>query len=212
VAKLKDSVKTVSEHWRNSPYYTEAEQWTWVFWNEDRPFRRFFERLDLESVLELACGHGRHAEQMSARAGKLILMDVLPENIDACKRRLAARKNVEYAVNNGFDFRPVPDAECSAVFCYDAMVHFSPDLIESYLSDTVRVLRPGGMALYHHSNYAAPDDRHYGENPHARNRMTKAQFATYAERAGLTVVEQIVMDWGNVPDLDCLSLLQRPAR
>ena len=36
------------------------------------------------------------------------------------------------------------------------MVHFSADLVQAYLRDTARVLKPGGMALYHHSNYPAP--------------------------------------------------------
>lgn len=212
MSKLRDSVKTVSAHWRNSPYYADAERWTWVFWNEDRPFRRLFEKLNLESVVELACGHGRHAEQMAARAGKIVLMDVLEENVDACKQRLSRFKHITYVVNNGFDFRPVRDGECTAVFCYDAMVHFSPDLVEAYVKDTARVLSAHGLALYHHSNYDAPDDRHYGENPHARNRMTKETFAEFAKRAGLEIVEQVVMDWGDVRNLDCLTLLRRPAQ
>ena len=35
-----------------------------LFWDEHLPFRPFFERLDLTATLELACGHGRHAEMI----------------------------------------------------------------------------------------------------------------------------------------------------
>jgi len=35
------------------------------------------------------------------------------------------------------------------------MVHFSADLVQAYLRDTARVLKPRGMALYHDSNLPA---------------------------------------------------------
>jgi ubiquinone/menaquinone biosynthesis C-methylase UbiE len=206
---ISKSVEIVSEPWRNSPYYADAEGWTWMFWDAESPFRRFFDRLDVESMVELACGHGRHAEKIAARAGRLALMDVLPENIEVCRQRFARFANIECFVNSGVDFQPLGDASVSAIYCYDAMVHFSPDIVEAYLHDTARVLRSGGMALYHHSNYPAPFDRHYGHNPHARNHMTKALSSTLAQRSGLAVIEQRLLDWGNVEGLDCLSLVAR---
>jgi len=63
------------------------------------------------------------------------------------------------------------------------------------------------MALFHHSNYPAPLDRHYGQNPHSRNHMTQKLFTTYAEAAGLTVIESVVIPWGKEPDLDCITLV-----
>ncbi len=209
MASIKRSVDTVSQPWRESPYYAEAEQWTWLFWELGGQFRTLFDRLDTEVILELACGHGRHGEKIVSQAKNLILMDVLEENIKVCRERFSAFSNVLFVVNNGFDFQPIESGSCTGIFSYDAMVHFSPDLVEAYLKDTARVLKPGGLALYHHSNYPAPLDRHYGQNPHARNHMTKNLFADYARRSGLVVVEQVVIQWGGTPDLDCLSLVAR---
>jgi hypothetical protein len=48
----------VGAAWRQSPYYDDAERWTILFWNDETPFRKFFDQLDLTTVLELACGHG----------------------------------------------------------------------------------------------------------------------------------------------------------
>lgn len=90
------------------------------------------------------------------------------------------------------------------------MVHFSPDIVQNYLKDAARILKPEGMGLFHHSNYAAPMDRHYGQNPHARNHMTKDLFAYFAAQAGLKVVESVVIDWSTSKDLDCVSLVRRP--
>jgi SAM-dependent methyltransferase len=202
------SVRTIGQAWKQSPYYADAEQWTFIFWDEDGPFRRLFERLDLSSTLELACGHGRHAEQMAARASRLTLMDIHENNLEVCRNRLSMHEHVTCIRNNGYDFRPVAERSLTAIFCYDAMVHFSADLVESYLNDVKRVLAPGGSALLHHSNYAAPENRPYGQNPHARNHMTFDLFKTFAASAGLAVEDSEVVDWGGVKSLDRLTLLR----
>lgn len=207
---LQSSVDHVGEPWKESAYYRDAEQWTFIFWDPGHPFRAWFDRLDLRNVLELACGHGRHAERVAPMAGQLTLMDIHEANLEACRARLAAFGNVRYVCNDGYDFQPVPDASLTAIFCYDAMVHFSQDLVAAYLRDAARVLAPGGMALLHHSNYDGPQTPHYGMNPQARNWMTMGKFRAFAEDAGLEVVESKTLDWGPEVALDGLTLLRRP--
>ena len=207
---LEKDISVVAEAWAASRYYVEAEQWTHLFWAESTPFRRFFNRLDLTSVVELACGHGRHAANIVRAAGSITMIDIFDQNLEACRNRLGGYPNVSFVKGDGSTFRPVEDNSTTAVFCYDAMVHFSPEMVRAYLEDAARILRPGGMALFHHSNYPAPPDRHYGKNPHARNHMTLALFAGMAEHAGLPVTEAVTLPWGGVADLDCLSLLTKP--
>ena len=206
---LDKSVEIVAAPWRASPYYASAEQWTHIWWSDKSIFKHLFEKLDLTSTLELACGHGRHSEIVADLTPDLTLMDILPENIEACKRRLALRNNVNYYVNNGYDFNPLEACSLSSVFCYDAMVHFSPDIVASYLKDAFRVLTNGSMALLHHSNYGVESQEHYGLNPHARNYMTMELFENLASEAGLSIVESVKLDWGNETDLDRVSLLQK---
>jgi SAM-dependent methyltransferase len=210
MADLRQSVGIVGEAWKDSPYYAEAEQWTFVFWETGRPFRDFFDQLDLTSVIELACGHGRHSERVAPLTSKMALMDIHDENLEVCRQRLGSFPHVSILKNNGYDYRPLEDASATALFCYDAMVHFSPDVVASYLKDTARVLAPGGMALFHHSNYYSEKDRHYGQNPHARNKMSMAIFRGYATAAGLEVVSSKAINWGGVDDLDGLTLVRRP--
>ena len=195
--------------WKQSPYYEQAERWTHLFWSEGSVFRTLFDRLELASVVELACGHGRHAAQVVARCGLLTLVDMHVENVEFCRHRLAVSHNVDYVVNNGFDLRPLPDAGTTALFCYDAMVHFAPDVVGAYLFETARVLKPGGQALFHHSNFAGAPAWSADMNPHARNFMTRNLFAILARGAGLTVSESVVIRWGNAPNLDCITLLRR---
>ena len=207
---LKQSVATVGEAWKSSPYYADAERWTFRFWEHGRKFRDFFDLMDLRETVELACGHGRHAERVAPLAGRLTLVDIHQENLDACRARLQRFDNVAYLRNEGFDYRPLPDESTTAIYCYDAMVHFSADLVASYLADTARVLARNGMALYHHSNYDRDQGLHYGQNPHARNIMSIPRFRSLAEAAGLEVLQSVALDWGNEPDLDGLTLVRKP--
>lgn len=87
-AKLEESVAVVSAPWVTSPYYDDAERWTFIFWDENRPFRRLFNSLDLTGALELSCGHGRHAERVASMTDNLTLVDIFESNLDFCRNRL----------------------------------------------------------------------------------------------------------------------------
>jgi ubiquinone/menaquinone biosynthesis C-methylase UbiE len=208
---IEKSVGDVASVWKESPYYADAERWTHLFWGDGTIFRSMLDRMTLGDVIELAGGHGRHAEQIASRCSSVTLMDIHQENIDACRARLGHLPNVEFILNNGYNFQPIDDATISAIFCYDAMVHFSPDVVRSYLIDSARVLVPGGMALYHHSNLNAPDSS-WARNPHARNHLTQELFRQFCSEANLNLVESAPISWGRVENLDCVSLVQkRPA-
>jgi len=45
--KLGKSAAVVGAPWVESPYYDDAERWTFMFWDEDKDFRRLFDKLDL---------------------------------------------------------------------------------------------------------------------------------------------------------------------
>lgn len=206
---IKKEVDVIKAPWENSPYYKDAERWTHLFWAEHTKFRQFFNRLDLSTVVELACGYGRHSEVVAQLANKLILIDVFDENLDKCRSRLKKFNNVTYYLGNGFDFSPVKSCSCTSIFCYDAMVHFSIDIVASYIMETSRVLKSGGMALYHHSNYMGPKLAHYGQHPHARNIMNFDFLVSHSRNSGLEVLDTVSLDWGGIADLDRLTLLYK---
>jgi ubiquinone/menaquinone biosynthesis C-methylase UbiE len=205
---IEDSVRQVATAWKDSVYYKGAEEWTPIFWNEGTVFRSMFDELDLTNVIELAAGHGRHTEQIAERCGHATLMDIHQENIDACRARLGHHPRIDFILNNGYNFQPLGDDTVSAIFCYDAMVHFNPDVVESYLLDTHRVLHKGGKALYHHSNYTAPGSV-YSNNPHGRNHMPEELFVSLCEKAGLDILESKSIHWGTFEKMDRVSLVQK---
>jgi SAM-dependent methyltransferase len=213
-ASLGRSVEEVARFWHQDPYYDRAEQADWLsaFWtagNPQRPFRRMFDALNLRSAAELACGHGRHAAQIYQQVPALVLIDVVPENVAFCRERFSGASNVACMRNDGASFRPLPDDFLTAIYCYDAMVHFEFDVVISYIKDTARVLQAGGRALYHHSILDCFPGLDHRRTPGGRNFMSQQLFLHAARRAGLRVLESVTFDW-DAPNTDCLTLLEKP--
>jgi SAM-dependent methyltransferase len=210
---LTDVASTEAAIWEKNSYYEDAENWTWLFWDDSHPFKPLFRQLDLTATAELACGYGRHAEHLltnySHELEHLTLIDILPSNVDHCRSRIGHRNDVTFLVNSGADFQPIAGSALTSIYCYDAMVHFNHMVVKSYLEDAFRVLRPGGKALFHHSNYSIDTNFHFGMNPHARAYMPVGRFHRYATEAGFEVCSQVTIPWGEVKELDCLTLLAK---
>lgn len=167
-----------------------------VFWGESSPFRKMFAQLDTSNIVELACGRGRHVPWYMNKAETIILIDILEKNIELCKERFKNIDKISCYVNSGCDMTMVGDNSASAVFSYDSMVHFESIDVFHYLQETYRVLKPGGMALYHHSNNDKDYKATFLSGESGRNYMSMSLFAHFADRAGLRVVEQVEVPWG----------------
>lgn len=190
-------------------YYAKAENELDTFWNPNSVFVKMFEQLNLDSVIELAAGRGRHVPMYKEKAKKILLVDILPKNINICKQRFTDEQKIEYYCNDGYDLKELADNSYKSLFCYDAMVHFELMDIYSYLKDIFRVLERGGKALIHHSNNTSDYKNDFSNTQHRRNYMSKDIFAYLACRCGFSVIEQRCIAWGDIPDLDCVSLLRK---
>lgn len=192
-------------------YYkeVESEDSIRIFWDKDSRFFKMFMMLDLANVIELACGHGRHVDQYKQNASEITLVDILDKNILYCRKRFSNETKIAYYVNNGHDLSELESNVYSAVFSYDAMVHFEMMDIFEYLRETQRVLKPGGRALFHHSNNTEDYKVTFSTGTSGRNYMSAQLFAYLANRAGLKVMKQQVIDWGEVSNLDCLTLVEK---
>ena len=188
-----------------NPYFAHAETHMEGLWNG--LVLPFIGGCDFTRTVDLAAGHGRNSVRLATLADQLTIIDIQPGNIEVCKQRFSDRANISFFVNNGFDLMPLRDGDVTLVYCFDAMVHFDSDVVRSYLRDTRRVLVPGGRAFFHHSNYSGGDD--WRTSPSSRNFMTKELFAHYAHKEKLSLVSQRVINWGNTPNIDCLTLVKR---
>lgn len=177
------------------------------FW-DNTPCHKLFSCMNPQNIVELACGRGRHVHRYLPLADHVTLVDVLEKNIEICKKKFKDFSNITYYKNNGRDFSELPNNAYTALFTYDAMVHFELLDIAQYLQETYRILVDGGMALFHHSNNSSDYKASFENAPHGRSFMSKDIFAYLAHRAGLKIVKQTVVDWG-IPALDCLTLVSK---
>jgi len=184
-----------------------------IFWGINSPFYGMFKQLDLSNVIELACGEGRHVCKYLESAGHIVLVDILENNLEVCKERYKESDKISYYCNNGNNLEKLKDNRYSALFTYDAMVHFEMLDIYSYLKDVFRVLVPGGKALFHHSNNGKNYKTGFLSNVQCRNFMSKELFAYMAYKCGFEIIAQQVIDWGKgedfVKDLDCITLVEK---
>lgn len=166
--------------------------------------------IDYSHVIDFACGYGRNTDFLLKLAEQVTMIDVNMHNVEYCRVKYSANSNVVVRECNGYDLRNIGTETGTFFYTFDSMVHFPPKIIEAYLPEFFRVLRRGGYALIHHSNYTAAGPRaDFRENPHWRNYMSAQLFASIAEATGFSIVEQTVHAWG-IPELDCVTVLRRP--
>jgi SAM-dependent methyltransferase len=200
--------RLISAH-KGSPYYEQAEKADWlaVFWSADSRFFPLFKQLDLTNVIDFACGHGRHTAQFLDRAGRVTLIDANAAAIDACRKRFARSPNVRCEVNDGTQL-PCASRSCNAFLSYDALVHFEATDLIALLSEIARVLKPGGRALLHYSNYQDNPTGTYSDNPHWRNFFSEPMMLHFASRVGLHSIASMTFPWCDESGMDALTLLE----
>lgn len=195
-------------------YFEHAEEFMPMQWQ--RTIWPIIKDEEFGSTLEIACGHGRNTEFLRRNAKSIDLVDVNQVCIDACKSRFGSEKDgcvFRYHVTTGNSL-PVPSDSISFVYTWDSMVHFDKLVVRDYVLEVFRVLKPGGSAFLHHSNYGtvAPDSS-WTKNHGNRSDMTAQLMRQYAQEAGLSIKFQrlsgIADGWG-IDDLDCLTLVTKP--
>jgi ubiquinone/menaquinone biosynthesis C-methylase UbiE len=165
--------------------------------------------MDLQNVVEIGCGRGRHAAQCLDQIGRITLVDINEANIAACRERFRDRTNVAFLRTEGGTLVGVEDGMATAVFSYDAMVHFEASDVISYIFETHRILRSGGRALFHYSNYDQNPGGFYRDNPGHRNFFSERMMRHFADRSGFKVVKHTVFSWSGSQVLsDAMVLLQ----
>jgi SAM-dependent methyltransferase len=207
------------EEWSHSWGGSEA-QWFNVIYPRVHAF------LPAGSILEIAPGFGRWTNFLRRYCSKLTLVDLAAKCIEACKQRFATDSHISYYVNDGKSLAMVPDCTIDFVFSFDSLVHGESDVIESYLAQLARKLKPNGIGFIHHSNIGEypmsrfrPSEKvperirefltrlGYYDRYHARAfSMTAQRFERYCQQAGLQCIGQEIMDWGSRSLIDCLSL------
>jgi SAM-dependent methyltransferase len=99
-------------------------------------------------ALDFGCGAGRLAHALSARFEEVVGVDVSPVMIERAALLTAGQPNVTLVVNREPSLRRFPDGDFDLVYTNLVLQHVpTPELIEGYVRELVRVTAPGGIAL-----------------------------------------------------------------
>ncbi len=154
-------------------------------------------RRDL-SVLEIAPGAGRFTTELLRVGHQFYLVDLNKACIDLCRERFKYYPNITYFVNDGVSLSMIPDDSVDLAVSFDSLVHVEPAIIERYVEQLVRKVRPGGLIWLDHSGKGHKDLGH-------RTEMTDEKMKLFASRFGLLLIAQHYRN-----DHDCISVLKRP--
>jgi SAM-dependent methyltransferase len=207
--------KTIAEcaySHRAGSYFETAEpvmaaQWDAVIWP-------IIAKEDFSHAVDLACGHGRNTEMLRKHAKIVEMVDVNASCIASCQQRFGDRRDgceFRYHLTDGNSLDGIGSGSVSFVYSWDSMVHFDRLVIRNYLFEIKRLLKAGGSAFLHHSNFGAfAPNSDWRKNHGSRSDMTAALMRQFASEAGLGVKFQRLSGqrdgWG-IDDMDCLSLL-----
>jgi SAM-dependent methyltransferase len=114
---------------------------------EAQVLRRLLDLGPRDRVLDLACGHGRHARALSPEVGLLVGVDRNPDYL--------ARARHSGAVLVQGDLRALPfrPGSFDAVYSwYSSLFMYGDEENARCLAAAVALLRPGGRILVHHDN------------------------------------------------------------
>jgi SAM-dependent methyltransferase len=161
-------------------------------------------------ILEIAPGHGRWTKYLKELCRRLIVVDLAPSCIEACRRRFATERHIEYLVNDGRSLADVPDGAIDFVFSMDSLVHAEVAAVDAYLAQLAAKRTPNGVAFLHHSNLGAVAATVAAEPDHGRARsVTGDGVRARAEASGLRCLSQERINWGGPHLIDALTTLVR---
>lgn len=118
-------------------------------------------------VLEIGCGAGRVTRALTRVFGEVYAVDISGEMVRQARLALAATPNAHVFQNNGTDLCVLGDIQVDFAFSCIVFQHIpSREVIENYVGEVHRLLRPGGLFKFQVQGDAtietAPDDTWLG--------------------------------------------------
>jgi ubiquinone/menaquinone biosynthesis C-methylase UbiE len=216
---------------RDYPWSEAGDEWSAAWGSSAMQWHgtlmpRIHRCLPADTVLEIACGHGRWTQYLLRHCQRLIGIDLSSQCIGACKQRFAGQSHASFFQNDGKSLAMVDDASVDFIFSFDSLVHADFEVLDGYLSQFARVLRRDGVAFIHHSNNGECWRLHPRRIPKLRGALRALGIlefhhlrdlsvsATKVERLartqGLACVSQEITTWlTNRTFIDCFSMIVR---
>jgi SAM-dependent methyltransferase len=109
------------------------------------------------AMLELGCGAGRMTGSFAGRWQRVYAFDISAEMLGKARAIHKGACNIAWQLSNGTDLAPAETGSIDFVFSYIVLQHLPDEsLIARYVGEMLRVLRPGGAALFQYDGASRP--------------------------------------------------------
>lgn len=102
-----------------------------------------------DRVLDFGCGAGRLSQALAEHADEVVGLDVSAPMLETARSLDRSGGCVSFVLAEDSDLRAFPDGSFDLVFTERVLQHLPRPVLEAYLAEFVRVLRPGGVAYLH---------------------------------------------------------------
>jgi SAM-dependent methyltransferase len=102
-----------------------------------------------DRVLDFGCGAGRLSQALAEHADEVVGLDVSPPMLETARALDRSDGRCSFVLGEDPDLRPFPDGSFDLVYTERVLQHLPRPVLENYLAEFVRVLRPGGVAYLH---------------------------------------------------------------
>jgi ubiquinone/menaquinone biosynthesis C-methylase UbiE len=99
-------------------------------------------------ALDFGCGVGRLSQGLARRFEKVHGIDISPSMLEHARKFNQHGDKVEYHLNASNRLEAFQDNSVDFIYSNIALQHIEPRHAKVYLRDFVRVLKPGGVALF----------------------------------------------------------------
>ena len=141
-------------------------------------------------VLEIASGYGRISNKLKDYSSKLYLLDMNEACVNYCKDRFKDVDHIFYILNDGLLLEGIEDNSLDFVFSWDSFVHMQKFVIETYIEEISKKLRPGGFGAIHHSDFYGGDDIYSFKNIQGRSNFSPKLLKDMCDKYDLEIVKQ----------------------
>jgi SAM-dependent methyltransferase len=128
------------------------------------------------AALDFGCGVGRLTQALCRRFERVDGVDIAPSMIEAAERFNSYGERCRYHLNTREDLAIFPDGTFDLVYSTYVLQHMHPVFAHRYVEEFVRLLAPGGLALFQMPTAARA--------PAANDPMPDAWFAAAHELLG----------------------------
>lgn len=215
--------------WANYDWAQQGEEWSSAWGGSEFQWQwsllpRIHGFIPAATILEIAPGGGRWTQYLKDYCDHLIGIDLSENCIRSCQQKFSAYPHMSFHINDGKSLAMIPDGSVNFAFSFDSLVHAEADVLETYLIQLARKLKPDGVGFIHHSNLGMYRYYYSIKNmmPKVSNRlsrlglldndglralsMTASLFETYARRVGLQCISQEIINWSSKRLIDCFSI------